>query len=163
MQIKVNCIVPWLSNSSISSLISKLVTTPLNLPVGLKVFLEDRENNTVTRLDEANANYKVTLNSALNGVGRFYLHTRSSALSTNDIALDGVSVYALNRNTLRINGINSVDANIKIYNILGKKVVANSFSSKGTTDINIPNLNTGIYIVELETEKGKLNKKIILE
>ena len=135
----------------------------LNLPVGLKVFLEDRENNTVTRLDEANANYKVTLNSALNGAGRFYLHTRSSALSTNDIALDGVSVYALNRNTLRINGINSVDANIKIYNILGKKVVANSFSSKGTTDINIPNLNTGIYIVELETEKGKLNKKIILE
>ena len=33
----------------------------LNLPEDLKVFLEDTSNNTFTRLDEANATYKVTL------------------------------------------------------------------------------------------------------
>jgi hypothetical protein len=135
----------------------------LNLPSGIKVFLEDRENNTVTRLDEANSNYKVTLNTALNGTGRFFLHTRSAALSTDDVALTGVGIYTVNKNTLRVNGINSDKASIKIYNILGKKVVDNSFSSKGVTDFSLPNLSTGIYIVQLATENGNISKKIVLE
>ena len=42
------------------------------------------------------------------------------------------------------------------------------FSTDGTTsggsiDIKLPNLNTGVYIVQLSSEKGKLNKKIVLE
>ena len=45
----------------------------LNIPVNIKVFLEDRLTNTFTRLDEDNANYKVTLTETLNGIGRFYL------------------------------------------------------------------------------------------
>ncbi|MFC4269658.1 T9SS type A sorting domain-containing protein [Polaribacter marinivivus] len=135
----------------------------LNLPSGIKVYLEDREANNVTRLDEANSNYKVTLNTALNGTGRFFLHTRSSALSTEEVALTGVGMYTINNNTLRVNGINSDKASIKIYNILGKKVLDSSFTSKGVSDVSLPNLNTGVYIVQLVTEKGKISKKIILE
>lgn len=135
----------------------------LNLPSGIKVYLEDREANNVTRLDEANSNYKVTLNTALNGTGRFFLHTRSSALSTEEVALTGVGMYTINKNTLRVNGINSDKASIKIYNILGKKVLESSFTSKGVSDVSLPNLNTGVYIVQLVTEKGKISKKIILE
>ena len=135
----------------------------LNLPSGLKVFLEDRELNTITRLDEANSNYKITLNNALNGTGRFYLHTTSSALSVNDITLEGVNVFALNRNTLRINGVNSDKASLKLFNILGKNVLSQSFSSKGVSEVNLPNLSTGVYIVQLSTEKGKTSKKIVLE
>ena len=135
----------------------------LNLPTGLKVYLEDREKNAVTRLDEANSNYKVTLNTALNGTGRFFLHTRSSALSTGDIALEGANIYQLNKNSLRVSGINSDNARIKIYSILGKQVLDHSFSSKGNSDITLPNLNTGVYIVQVATEKGKINKKIVLK
>ena len=134
-----------------------------NLPFGLKVFLEDRENNIVTRLDEVNSNYKITLNNALNGSGRFYLHTRSSALSTDNIALEGTNIYQLDKNSLRINGINSNKASIKIYSILGKQVLDQSFSSKGNSDITLPNLNTGVYIVQVATEKGKIKKKIVLK
>lgn len=135
----------------------------LNLPSGLMVFLEDRELNTITRLDEVNSNYKITLNNALNGTGRFYLHTASSALSINDITLEGVNVFALNRNTLRINGINSDKASVKLFNILGKNVLSSSFSSKGVSEVNLPNLSSGVYIVQLITEKGKTSKKIVLE
>ncbi|WP_170063276.1 T9SS type A sorting domain-containing protein [Polaribacter porphyrae] len=137
-------------------------TETLNLPAGLKVYIEDRETNTFTRLDEANSNYKITLNTTLSGIGRFYLHTRSSALSTNDITLEGVSIYS-NNNTLRITGMNSENAKVKIYSVLGKKVLESSFSSKGVSDINLPKLNTGVYIVQLTSEKGKINKKIVLE
>ena len=135
----------------------------LNLPSGLKIFLEDRENNTVTRLDEANASYKVTLNNALEGSGRFFLHTRSSALSTDDASLMGVGIYTVNKNTLRISGVNSSDASVKVYNILGRKVVDQNFSSKNVYDVSLPKLNTGVYIVQLSTEKGKMSKKIVLE
>ncbi len=134
-----------------------------NLPSGLMVYLEDRENNTFTRLDETNTNYTVYLNNSSNGIGRFYLHTRSSALNTDNITLEGINIYATDKNTLTISGINSSDASIKIYNVLGKKVVETSFTSNGRTNINLPNLTTGIYIIQITTEKGKATKKIVLE
>ncbi len=135
----------------------------LNLPNGIKVYLEDRENNIVTRLDEANTNYIVSINDALDGTGRFYLHTRSSTLKTDNNILNEVTIYTMNQNTLRIKGINSVDASIKIYTIQGKKMVDYTFTSKEVTDIDLPSLKTGVYIVQLATEKGKKIKKIMLE
>jgi hypothetical protein len=136
----------------------------MNLPNDLKVFLEDRLTNTITRLDEANTSYKVTLNDAINGTGRFYLHTNASGvLSTDDLALSNTSVYATANNTLRVVGLPSGNANVKIFNILGKQMMQTSFSSTGSYDVSLPKLATGMYIVQLETATGKLNKKIVLE
>ena len=58
-------------------------TETLNLPTGLKVYLEDRETNTFTRLDELGNKYTIILNETSNGIGRFYLHTTESTLSSN--------------------------------------------------------------------------------
>ncbi len=136
----------------------------MNLPNDLKVFLEDRLTNTVTRLDEANSSYKVTLNDAINGTGRFYLHTKASGvLSTDELALSNTSVYATANNTLRVVGLPSGNATVKVFTVLGKQVVQTSFSSTGSYDVSLPKLATGMYIVQLETATGKLNKKIVLE
>jgi hypothetical protein len=136
----------------------------LNLPGDTKVFLEDRLTNTVTRLDEANSSYKITLNDALNETGRFYLHTKASGvLSTDELALSNTSVYATANNTLRVVGLPSGNATVKVFTILGKQVVQTSFSSTGSYDVSLPKLATGMYIVQLETATGKLNKKIVLE
>jgi hypothetical protein len=136
----------------------------MNLPGDTKVFLEDRLANTLTRLDEANASYKITLNDALNGTGRFFLHTKASGvLSTDDAILESVSIYTPNKSTLRIAGLAQGKATVKVFNILGKQVMQTSFSSSGVQDISLPKLATGMYIVQLETAKGKLNKKIVLE
>jgi len=136
----------------------------LNLPEGIKVFLEDRLTNTMTRLDEINTDYKVTLTESVNGIGRFYLHTKaSSVLSTTDVTLQNVSVYTTDKTTLRVVGLTQGKASLKLYNMLGKQVFATSFNSLGVKDLNLPTLSTGIYVVQLETESGKLNKKITLE
>ena len=136
----------------------------MNLPENVKVFLEDRATNTITRLDEANSSYKVTLNDALNGTGRFFLHTKASGvLSTDDVVLQNTSIYAINKNTLKVVGLPSGNANVKMYNILGKQVMNTSFSSTGVKEISLPKLATGMYIIQLETAAGKLNKKIVLE
>ena len=134
-----------------------------NLPSGINVYLEDRQLNTFTRLDEANANYKVTLTDASNGAGRFYMHTASKALSTDSEILGSVSIYKTNNSNLRIAGLQNGNASVKIFNILGKKVLQKSFTANGPENITLPNLASGIYIVQLQNEAGSLSKKIILE
>ena len=133
-----------------------------NLPEGIKIYLEDREENTFIRLDALNASYKLTTESAINGVGRFYLHTNQSVLNINDVTLDNVSVFRVN-NSLRIVGLQQGRASVKLFNVLGRQVLNTAFESNGTKDISLPSLAKGVYIVHLETVEGALNKKIILE
>lgn len=135
----------------------------LNLPTGMKIYLEDRQTNTFTRLDEANSEFKVTLSEKVDGVGRFYLHTKSNALSAENISLESVSIYKTNNSNLRIVGLSNGTSSIKLFNILGKQMMNSTFKSSGSDNVALPKLTTGVYIVQLETENGKLNKKIILE
>ena len=135
----------------------------LNLPEGVNVYLEDRVANTFTNLGEGS--YKVTLTEAADGVGRFYLHTStSSVLSLDSEILNSVSIFKTTNNNLRIAGLSQGNAKVSVFNILGKKVFNASFSVDTTVkDIALSNLATGVYIVQLQTEAGKLSKKIIME
>jgi hypothetical protein len=136
----------------------------LNLPSGLKVFLEDRQTNTFTRLDENNSNYKITLNADSNGIGRFYLHTSTSnVLSTDNFNSENLSIYKLDNSTIRITGLERGKTEVSLYNILGEKIMNQSFNSNGIEDIPLPKVSTGIYIIKLQTETGIISKKIILE
>ncbi|MCL7754585.1 T9SS type A sorting domain-containing protein [Polaribacter sp. Z022] len=136
----------------------------LNIPSGLNVYLEDRVASTFTRLDEVNSEYKITLTEAINGVGRFYLHTRSSALSVDDsVKLNGVSIFKLSASTLRVAGLPNGKASVSLFNVLGKQVLTNKFEANGAKDILLPKLAAGVYFVNVETVSGKISKKIILE
>ena len=77
--------------------------------------------------------------------------------------MDNISIYKTTNSNLRVVGISQGKASIKLYSILGKQVFENSFTSNGVQDITLPALSSGIYIVQLETETGSLNKKITLE
>ena len=134
-----------------------------NLPEGIKVFLEDKTTNTYTRLDEVNSEYMVTLTEAENGIGRFYLHTKSSVLNTNDIHLNTISIYKKNSSTIRIVGLGESTTNFKLFNILGVLVKNITFTADRVLDIGIPSLPAGIYIVQLENEYGIVNKKLFLD
>jgi hypothetical protein len=135
----------------------------LNVPSGLKVFLEDRQTNTFTRLDEVNANYKVTLTETLNGVGRFYMHTTESAMSTEDVILNSVRIYKTSASTLKIKGLPQGKTSFYLYNILGKEMMTTIFTANGNKEISLSKLAYGIYLAKIQTEKGAINKKIILE
>jgi hypothetical protein len=132
----------------------------LSLPADIKVLLEDKQTNIFTRLDEANSNYKITLTENLDGIGRFYLHTTSSVLSTNDMMLNHISIYTSSKN-LHIYGVQNGISKVRLYNLLSKKILTTSFGGNGI-NIPLPSFNSGVYIVQLETETGMVNKKIIL-
>ncbi|MGJ8743585.1 lamin tail domain-containing protein [Polaribacter sp.] len=135
----------------------------LNIPSGVYVFLEDRQEGVFTNLNEINASYKVTLTEAANGIGRFYLHTSNSALGVTKIDATNISIYAPNSSTLKIVGLEQGETSLKMFTILGKQIVNTSFNSNGVKEIALPKLALGVYLVQLKSATGTVNKKIILE
>ena len=134
-----------------------------NLPANIKVFIEDKLENTFTRLDET-SNFSTTLSTNLNSTGRFYLHTTSASLSTGSVLNNNpVSIFTTSRDNLRIVGIQSSIANIQLFNILGKQVFNTSFKGSGSNDITLPILSNGVYIVQVKNETGTINKKVVIE
>jgi len=135
----------------------------VNTPPKLEVFLEDRALGIFTHLKN-NATYTVTLNQSLNGTGRFYVHTTQSVLSIdNDAILNSIAIFPTKDSALKITGLKSGKTAISMYNILGKQVLSTSFNANSTNTIDLPELTTGIYMVNLQTNEGKITKKIILE
>ncbi|WP_299666045.1 T9SS type A sorting domain-containing protein [uncultured Polaribacter sp.] len=135
-----------------------------DLPIEYKVFLEDKENNTFNQLNEVNSKYDVSFATDTNTTDRFFLHTTNAkALSLNDDMLNGVSIYKTSNNDLKISGLLNENVNLSVYNILGKEVFTKRFQGKTTNTIPLPIRTAGVYIVCIQTENGKLSKKIILE
>ncbi|SNR17118.1 T9SS type A sorting domain-containing protein [Tenacibaculum jejuense] len=133
-----------------------------NLPTGVEIYLEDKVNNTMINLTERN--HTLTLKTALNASGRFYIHTTAKRLSNEDIInnLNNVSIYKSASKEVTISGLQG-SGDIKVFSILGKQVGSTSINSNGTSKIELPDLPSGIYIVRLSSEFGKLTRKIILE
>ena len=157
-----NTIIPLginaISGSSISIKASKN-----NFPEGMNIYLEDKQDNSFTLL-EADANFNTTLENDLSGIGRFFLHTTSSTLSANDLAIsNNLSIYSSNRETLRVVGVQNGTANLQIFSLLGKEILRSSFEGRGVNDIALPKLAPGVYIVKVKMQTGQLNKKIIIE
>jgi arylsulfatase A-like enzyme len=134
-----------------------------NFPSDNYVYLEDRKVGTFTLLND-NGSFNFTTQEVLKGEDRFYIHTSKKSLSTVNETLENVSVYKFNNSILRINGLSQGKANIKLFNTFGKQLMNTSFNSNGAKhQIYLPKLATGIYIIQLKTVSGTLNKKIFLE
>jgi hypothetical protein len=143
----------------------EISATSLNLPAGINVYLEDKEDNTFTLLDDTSS-FSTTLSGSLNGIGRFYLHTRteSSLSAPNDFEINNISMYTTSEENLRIVGVQSGKASVVIYDILGKQILSTSFEGTGVNDILLPkHISEGVYIVRMKTVSGIINKKINLK
>ena len=98
----------------------------------------------------------------LDGIGRFYIHTTSSALGDNEVSLINISMYVINRD-LTITGVQGGDANVRIYDLQGKEVHSSSFQGTGLNKITLPKLAVGVYVAQLETQIEAISKKIIIK
>ena len=155
-----NMIVP-VGINAVSGKTITITAAAENLPEEINIYLEDKDNDSFTLLDAA-ANYSTTLENNLSGIGRFYLHTSTAALSANDFATNNnISIYSSSKENLRIAGIqNGKKAKLQLYNVLGKEILRTSFEGNGVNNVSLPTLNTGVYIVKIATENRTLNKKI---
>ncbi|WBX75001.1 PKD domain-containing protein [Tenacibaculum ovolyticum] len=134
-----------------------------NFPEGINVYLEDRLTNTFVNLSEQN--HKTVIETAIKGIGQFYIHTTSKKLDDLIIKQDlqNISIYKSANNNLTITGLQTDKASLNMFSILGKKIISTQFKSTGVHVIQLPETSVGIYIIELTSSLGKINKKIIIE
>jgi len=134
-----------------------------NLPVGKKVFLEDRLLGSFAELNATDKTYTLTLTSQEQGTGRFFLHTQDnqSTLATQEFNLLGLSVIAQPKNnSIRVLGDISNTAKLDIYDMLGRFMfTAQMGKTTDNTEVKV-HLKQGIYIVKIQTEKGSYTTKI---
>ena len=101
--------------------------------------------------------------------GRFVLAFKeTSALSVEDDILAGyTSIYADNENhNIVISKNQDIEINkVELFDILGKKVNTWKIKEeKSTYQLEIKKqIPTGIYIVKMNTNKGEMNKKVVIE
>jgi hypothetical protein len=129
-----------------------------------KVFIEDKELGVFKRLDDASM-YTVTLTEASTTSGRFFLHVRSAVLSVPNENVTALNMYYVaNSKELHIKGLLEEEGIVEVYNVMGKNVFSTKFTPKANTSLVLPNLSTGVYIVQLrDKSNGNWTKKIVVE
>ncbi|GGW63445.1 hypothetical protein GCM10008085_14170 [Winogradskyella epiphytica] len=129
----------------------------------IKIYLEDRLNNTFTLLNSENFVYVPDTN--LSGAGRFYLNFENVSLSVKDTNFEKLSIVSNNaENTIVINGLVQVGTNAKLYDVNGRVVLSQPLSvNSSSQEINVSQLTAGVYIMELNsnTNERRIEKLII--
>ncbi len=86
----------------------------------------------------------------------------NNLLSTKDIALSDLTIYPnpTKGNIIHISTSASTITKIEIFNILGTSVLSQKLKNN-STEINVSNLNKGLYLIKLNSEKGSITKKLV--
>ena len=134
----------------------------LNVPFGTKFYLDDTELNVQTLL--TSNDYTFTPSSALSGIGRFYLRTTSGTLSSLYTALDFVEILSLSAtNKLVVQGQLKNDSVLKLYDISGRIIETYRLKSSQTKHvIDVSNMSSGVYIVNLNNKNQTKTTKLVI-
>ena len=131
-----------------------------NIDDDIDVYLEDRATGIFTVLNSDESVYTLTSETPINGSGRFFIHTSSEILQTNDVFLSNVKIFTSDDKLQFIN-LPEGKKSVKMYSVSGKLILEDNIENNDF--IAMKNLSKALYIVRLETEKGIITQKIILE
>ena len=76
--------------------------------------------------------------------------------------IEGLSLYPnpVSDGKVYITSKNDLDKNIIIFDVLGKKILQTTMSSK---ELNISNLTPGVYIIRIEENQATATRKLIVK
>ncbi|WP_418602770.1 endonuclease [Hwangdonia sp.] len=109
-------------------------------------------------------NVIITISESTSGGDRVIIDdltwTCYPALSTEDENLNNLKIFPnpLNGPILNISTVENIK--YTIYNILGKPILSGVLDRNNQT-INVSNLNRGIFIIKMDSDKGSISKKLI--
>jgi hypothetical protein len=123
------------------------------------VYLIDHLENTITNLSEENYEF---LSNAGTFNNRFTLQFQSLVLDANDNGLEDISIYP-NPTNGQLHIVSSILTvkNVKIYDLGGRVVEEQSFTSNPSYAIDLSRLDASLYFVEITTENGSITKRIV--
>ena len=124
------------------------------------MYLEDKATGVFTLMNSDESVYTFTSEIPINGSGRFFIHTSSETLQTNEVFLSNITIFTSD-DKLQFVNLPQGKKSVKMYSLLGKLILDDNLENKDF--ISTKNISKALYIVRLETEKGTINQKIILE
>lgn len=134
------------------------------IPDGIFVYLEDNVTNEMTLLNESD--YTFTANEDLTGTGRFYVSFKTSKVLAIEDELqkeNSLQLYTTPSNMLFINGQIKETTSLNLFDIQGRKIMAQQIQANNTsTQIDLSQFNSGIYIVQIKNNLVNKTKKIII-
>lgn len=143
-----------------------------NLPIGMKVYLEDRLKGTFTRMDETGSFYSVLLDAGSHGVGRFFIHTTQGSLGIKDLTLQAFKVIPMpDHQKIRILGpilpatasatvSASATATATIYDLTGRMISSEPLYNPAENEIPFTETKSGIYLIEIRSGLTAIRQKI---
>ena len=109
--------------------------------------------------------YIHTSDEDLSEVGRFFIHMTEDTMSDNEYLTDLLNVFKRSDvDYITVEGLASQlnETKVSLYDILGKNLFNKIFNNNiNTQTISTTGLQTGIYMVQLESGKNVLKKKLI--
>jgi len=79
-----------------------------------------------------------------------------------DTSIEGLSLYPnpVTGGKVYITSKNDLEKEIIIFNVLGKKVMQTTLS---TRELNVSNLSPGVYIIKITEEEATSSRKLIIQ
>jgi hypothetical protein len=132
------------------------------------VYIKDKLTGKTQKINDANVTYQLKAGTYTDRFVLAFEAVEETILGVEeDILLSKASIYADNNNNNIVISKNQ-EINIQkveLFNILGKKVSAwNVKEQKPTYQLDVKKqITTGVYIVKMNTAKGIINKKVVIE
>ena len=136
-----------------------------SIPEDINVYLEDTVENTYTLL--TNEGFELLAQTALSGMGRFFIHFTSSTLSADTVRSTSLlTAYKGKGNTyISVEGLQqfSEPAKLTLYNALGMKVLSSKIQNPSHKEtLSTLGLKTGVYILKVQAENIVFTKKLVI-
>jgi hypothetical protein len=128
-------------------------TIQVNVPTNLQVFFGMIADEPISKIEVQGDQDSGEL------VGNLYFGATCEALSVNDNILSQLSVYPNPTNdivTIKM-PLNIEVVSMKLFDVLGNLVLKNA----NTTRLDVSNLSSGLYLLDITTTVGSITKKIV--
>ena len=138
-----------------------LSLTSQGLPMGMKVYLEDRLLAKFVRLDEFGTSYKVTIPASGSETGRFFIHTTQGTLGIDEDIVDKILVIAFpGENRIRIKGIIDPGSRMSIFDLGGRILKSEILQYPNDNEIEFAAGTNGIYIIQVQSQGKTFQQKL---
>lgn len=132
-----------------------------NLSSECSIYLEDRQEKTITDLSDGNKSYSIKLDTNSMGTGRFFIHTSDATINQElitDTKYQVIPQKALKK--IMINGLVEEPTTIFIYDVKGRLIMKDDLQFLERNMVSFYEANNGIYLVQIQNSKGITSEKI---
>jgi hypothetical protein len=132
-----------------------------NLPLGTRIVLEDRLNQTLTEL-KAGEVYTTQVEKGEAARGRFYLRTSLGVTGLDEVGdKSAFRIYQAD-SRIYISGIVEGKADATLYDLMGRTVKSVRLENSMLNSIESSGLTNGVYMVKINHARGIFSQKVLV-